>query len=93
LDKLGNRGEHDSSTFDSLEDLDEGEGDSVDWMTEKEASSGLSTSELQHLEIPTAEENNPMKNVVKNLEEEEKKKNHFNIENTIETKDQLNNNP
>jgi len=84
LDKLGNRGEHDSSTFDSLEDLDEGEGDSLDWMTEKEASSGLSTSELQHLEVPTVDENNLMKSVVKNnWEEEEKKKDH----NSIETKD------
>jgi len=34
LDKLENMADNDSSTFDSLEDLDEGEGDSIGWMTE-----------------------------------------------------------
>ena len=54
--------DNDSSTFDSLEDLDEGEGDSIGWMTEQEASSGLSTSEIQHNEITVLDQNNTAKN-------------------------------
>lgn len=90
MEKLGNRGEHDSSTFDSLEDLDEGEGDSLDWMTEKEASCGLSTTELHHLEVPIADENNPIKSDIhkfEEYEEEEKNKNQTNNVNTNEIKD------
>lgn len=56
--------DNDSSTFDSLEDLDEGEGDSIGWMTEQEGSSGLSTSELQHNEITALDQNTPANNQV-----------------------------